>query len=93
MDLDSLRNLLDAIRQQFVQGVIVLGSENGGKACFVASVSPELIERGINAGELIGQVAGMCGGGGGGKPDKAQAGGKDGSRVGEAIAAVPGMLA
>jgi alanyl-tRNA synthetase len=93
MDLDSLRNLLDAIRQQFVQGVIVLGSENGGKACFVASVSPELIERGVNAGELIGQVAGMCGGGGGGKPDKAQAGGKDGSRVGEAIAAVPGMLA
>ena len=93
MDMDSLRKLLDAIRQQFVQGVIVLGSENGGKACFVASVSPELIEQGVNAGELIGQVAGMCGGGGGGKPDKAQAGGKDASRVGEAIAAVPGMLA
>jgi alanyl-tRNA synthetase len=93
MDMDSLRNLLDAIRQKFSSGVILLGSENGGKACFVASVSPDLVEQGVNAGKLIGSVAKMCGGGGGGKPEKAQAGGKDGAKVGEAIAAVPGMIA
>ncbi len=90
--MDALRELMDRLRQKLESGVIILGSHADGKACFMASVSDDLVSEGIHAGKLIGAVAKLAGGGGGGKPDKAQAGGKDGSRVGDAIKAVPGIL-
>ncbi|QBG48352.1 alanine--tRNA ligase [Verrucomicrobia bacterium S94] len=88
MPMDALRQVLDGLRQKIDSAVIVIGSSNGGKACLAASVSEDLVAKGIHAGKLIGQVAKICGGGGGGKPDKAQAGGKDASKIGEAIQAV-----
>jgi alanyl-tRNA synthetase len=90
--MDALRELMDRLRQKLESGVIILGSHADGKACFMCSVSDDLVNEGIHAGKLIGAVAKLAGGGGGGKPDKAQAGGKDGSKVGDAIKAVPGIL-
>ncbi|WP_372808938.1 alanine--tRNA ligase [Pontiella sp.] len=90
--MDALRELMDRLRQKLESGVIILGSHAGGKACFMCSVSNDLVAQGIHAGKLIGAVAKLAGGGGGGKPDKAQAGGKDGTKVVEAIQAVPGLL-
>ncbi|MEN7974147.1 MAG: DHHA1 domain-containing protein, partial [Verrucomicrobiota bacterium] len=90
--MDALRELMDRLRQKLDSGVIILGSHAGGKACFMCSVSEDLVGEGIHAGKLIGAVAKLAGGGGGGKPDKAQAGGKDGSKVPDAIKAVPGLL-
>jgi alanyl-tRNA synthetase len=89
---DSLRGMMDVIRAKMPSGVIVLGSTCEGKACFVASVSDDLVKRGLHAGKLIGQVAKVAGGGGGGQPHKAQAGGKDPSKVAEAIARVSELL-
>ncbi len=90
--MDALRELMDRLRQKLESGVIILGSHADGKACFMCSVSDNLVAEGIHAGKLIGAVAKLAGGGGGGKPDKAQAGGKDGSKVPEAIKAVPNLL-
>ncbi|MBT8042243.1 MAG: alanine--tRNA ligase, partial [Pontiella sp.] len=90
--MDALRELMDRLRQKLDSGVIILGSHADGKACFICSVSEDLVGEGIHAGKLIGAVAKLAGGGGGGKPDKAQAGGKDGSKVADAIKAVPGLL-
>ena len=92
MSMDALRQAMDALRQKISSGVIVLGSSNGGKACFAASVSEDLVQSGLHAGKLIGGVAKVAGGGGGGRPDKAQAGGKDGTKVPAAIEAVPSLL-
>ncbi len=90
--MDVLRNLMDGVRAKFASGVIVLGSRSEGKACFVASVSEDLLPRGLHAGKLIGQVAKIAGGGGGGQPNKAQAGGKDAGKVSEAIQKAPEIL-
>ncbi len=91
-DMDALRSLMQAVREKGSSGVVVLGSRNEGKACFMASVSDDLVKRGVHAGKLIGQVAKIAGGGGGGQPNKAQAGGKDASKVAEAISRVEGIL-
>jgi len=91
-DMDVLRQMMDAIRQKIDSGIIVLGSKNAGKACFVALVTDDLVAKGLHAGKLIGQVAKVAGGGGGGQPNKAQAGGKDGSKVEAAIGKVPEIV-
>ncbi len=90
--MDALRGMMDVLRAKLSSGVIVLGSTCEGKACFVASVSDDLVKKGLHAGKLIGQVAKVAGGGGGGQPNKAQAGGKDASKVAEAIQKVPSLL-
>jgi alanyl-tRNA synthetase len=67
--------------------VVVLGGAFGGKAGLVALVSKEMVERGVSAGSIIREIAPIVGGGGGGRDDMAQAGGKDPSRLDEALAA------
>ena len=89
---DVLRKLADALRGKFKSGVIVLGSRHDGKAAFVAAVSEDLVAKGLHAGKLIGQVAKIAGGGGGGQPAHAQAGGKDAARIPEAIRKIPDLL-
>ena len=88
LPMDALRKVLDRLRQSIKSGIIVIGSKYNGKACFAASVSEDLISKGFHAGKIIEKVALIADGGGGGKPDKAQAGGKDGSKVDDAIKAV-----
>jgi alanyl-tRNA synthetase len=88
-DGEALRQMVDRFRQQFpTQGVIVLGSVKDGRPLVVASVTEDLIARGMTAVDLVKFVAAPIGGGGGGKPSLAQAGGKDASKLEEALASV-----
>ena len=89
-DGDFLQAVADALRGSF-KGVVVLGGLSGGNVALVASVSPEFTGR-IQAGKLIQQIAPVVGGKGGGRPDFARGGGKDPSRLDEAISRVRAML-
>ncbi len=85
-DPESLRSLGDQLKQKLGSGVIILGSGGSGKVNLVGFVTPDLIEQaGLHAGAIIQEVARLVGGGGGGRPDMAQAGGKDPSRLDEAL--------
>ena len=85
----ALRSAGDEVRRRLDQAVIVLGAVADERPLFVAMITPGLVERGLHAGKLIGGVARIAGGGGGGKPEMAQAGGRDASQLDAAIAAVP----
>lgn len=87
-DMDNLRSILDTLKGKISSCIIVLGSVNDGKVNIVAGVSKDLIEKGYHAGKLIKEVASICGGGGGGRPDMAQAGGKNPDKIEEALAYV-----
>ena len=82
---DALRELADEFRQKHESGVVVLGTVTNEKPAFIAALTPDLIKRGLKAGDLIKRVAAVVGGGGGGRPDMAQAGGKDPSKLAEAL--------
>jgi alanyl-tRNA synthetase len=92
-DVETLREMTDWLRNQLGSVVIVLGAVIGEKPNFVAAITPDLVERGLKAGSLIKQVARVVGGGGGGKPTLAQAGGRDAQRLGEALDLVPRAVA
>jgi alanyl-tRNA synthetase len=91
LDPDGLRGVVDTLRDRLPSGVIVLGSASEGKVSLVAAVSKDLMKR-FPAGRLVQEIAKMVGGGGGGRPDLAQAGGKDASKLDEALAAVAGWV-
>jgi len=84
-DAAGLRMLLDDLREKLTSGVIVLGSAAEGKANLCAWVSDDL-NKSIKAGDIVKQLAPIVGGGGGGRPDMAMAGGKNGDMIPEAIA-------
>lgn len=86
-DMNQLRNMVDDLKQKLTSGVILLAAENNGKVLLSAGVSKDLNAKGLHAGNLIKQAATICGGGGGGRPDMAQAGGKDPQKIGEALTA------
>jgi alanyl-tRNA synthetase len=90
--VDALRYRGDAARKGMPSGVTVLASVVDGSPQFVAIVSRDMIERGLHAGDLLKRVASVAGGGGGGRPDTAQGGGKDASKIDEALAIVPGVV-
>ena len=81
VDMNNLRNMADDLKQKVGSGVIVLGSAVDGKVNLIAGVTKDLIDKGYHAGKLIKEVSTRCGGGGGGRPDMAQAGGKDPSKL------------
>ena len=85
----ALRSAGDEVRRRLDDAVIVLGAVADERPLFVAMITPGLVERGLHAGKLIGGVARIAGGGGGGKPEMAQAGGRDAAQLDAAIAAVP----
>ncbi len=82
----AIRELADRIRGKLGSGVVVLGSRFDEKVLFVAMVTKDLIGRGVRAGDIVKVAARITGGGGGGRPDMAQAGGKDVSKLDEALA-------
>lgn len=84
-DMNSLRTMMDELKQKLGSGVIVLASIQGEKVNLIAGVTNDLIDKGFHAGKLIKEVATRCGGSGGGRADMAQAGGKDANKVGEAL--------
>ncbi len=77
LDAVALRTLGDRLRDRLGSGVILLGSVTGGKVLFVAMVTPDIVARGVKAGDIVRVAAQATGGGGGGRPDMAQAGGRD----------------
>ncbi|MED1726033.1 alanine--tRNA ligase [Brevibacillus parabrevis] len=87
-DMDNLRGMVDELKNKLGSAVIVLGSVDGEKVNLVAGVTKDLMDQGVHAGKIIKEVATRCGGGGGGRPDMAQAGGKDPSKLQEALDAV-----
>jgi alanyl-tRNA synthetase len=91
-DAETLREMSDWLRERLGSAVIVLGAVVGDKPSFVAAVTPDLVARGLKAGGLVQRVAHAVGGGGGGKPTLAQAGGKDPARLDEALALVPALV-
>ncbi len=89
---DALREQGDWLRDKLGSAIIVLGSVVADKPAFVAVVTPDLIARGYRAGDVVKAVAAAAGGSGGGRPEMAQAGGKDPERLDEALALVPSLI-
>ena len=86
VDMNGLRDLGDQLKDKLGEGVILLASVNEGKVSLMAMATPGAMEKGAHAGNLIKAVAGCVGGGGGGRPNMAQAGGKNPDGVEAAIA-------
>ena len=92
LERGQLRTLVDNLKQKLGEGVVVLASaQPEGKVALIAGVTPALIKR-IQAGKLVGAVAKLVGGSGGGKPEIAEAGGKDQGQIDAALRAAPGLL-
>jgi len=91
-DVDAMREITDWYRARVHSGVIVLGAAIDGRPQIVAAVTEDLTGRGLHAGKLAGAVAKVVGGGGGGKPTLAQAGGRDSKRLAEALVLVPRLV-
>jgi len=91
LDKDGLRALVDRHRDQIKSGVVVLASPSDGKVSVVVGVTPDLIKK-VPAGQVVKQLAAIVGGGGGGRPDFAEAGGKDASKIPEMLAASRGVI-
>lgn len=91
-DMETLRNIVDQMKSKLGSAVIVLGASADDKVNLVAAVTPDLVSKGYHAGKLIKEVAALCGGSGGGRPDMAQAGGKDPSKLKEAIQSVEKLV-
>jgi len=93
LTMPILREMGDILRDRLKSAVVVLATVYNGKPNFLAMVTPDLIARGFHAGSIIGQVAKVTGGGGGGKAGMAQAGGKDAAKLDEALKLVQTVIA
>jgi alanyl-tRNA synthetase len=87
-DMNNLRTMVDDLKNKLGSGIIVLASVQDGKVNISAGVTKDLIEKGYHAGKVVKEVATRCGGGGGGRPDMAQAGGKNPEQVDSALQSV-----
>ncbi|MES1035321.1 alanine--tRNA ligase [Bacillus pumilus] len=87
-DMNHLRTMVDDLKAKLGSAVIVLGAVQNGKVNISAGVTKDVIEKGLHAGKLVKQAAEICGGGGGGRPDMAQAGGKQPEKLEEALVTV-----
>ena len=86
VDVPTLQKLADTIADKLGSGVVILAGVADGKVLFIGKVTSDLVPKGFHAGNMLREVAKVAGGGGGGKPEFAQAGGKDASKVEEALA-------
>ncbi|MEX1031517.1 MAG: alanine--tRNA ligase [Paenibacillaceae bacterium] len=84
--MEALRTIVDQTKEKLSSVVIILGSVSNDKVNLITAVTPDLIKQGFHAGNLIKQIAAVCGGSGGGRPDMAQAGGKEPGKLAEALA-------
>ena len=91
LDNASLRNLADELKSRIGRGVVVLATSDSGKVSLVAAITSDLTSR-LHAGRMVKEIAAVVGGGGGGRPDMAEAGGKDPSKLPLALEAVAGYV-
>lgn len=92
VDVNTLRDLADEVRNKVGSVVVLFATVNDGKLNFICAVSKDLVEKKIAAGKLIKEIAKVAGGGGGGRPDMATAGGKDIAKVEEALNKLSDLL-
>ena len=93
VDMNGLRNLGDQLKEKLGDGVVLIASTLDGKVSLMASVTDGAMKKGAHAGNLIKAIAGLVGGGGGGRPNMAQAGGKNPAGIPDALAKVKEVLA
>jgi alanyl-tRNA synthetase len=91
VDREGLRQLVDSLRQKLGSGVVALGMPEDGKVALIAGVTKDLTAK-VHAGKLIQQLAKQVGGSGGGRPDLAEAGGKDTAALKSALQSIPSLL-
>jgi len=91
IDREGLRQLVDSLRQKLGSGVVALGMPDDGKVALIAGVTKDLTSK-VHAGKLIQALAKLVGGSGGGRPDLAEAGGKDTSALKSALRSIPSLL-
>jgi alanyl-tRNA synthetase len=91
LDKAGLRTLSDSLKARVKSGVVVLASESDGRVAIVVSVTKDLASR-VPAGQVVKRLAPIVGGGGGGRPDFAEAGGKDPSKIDQLLAETPGII-
>jgi alanyl-tRNA synthetase len=91
LDKEALRGLADSLKAKMTSGVVVLASASDGKVQIVVSVTPDLTGR-VKAGQIVKEIAPIVGGGGGGRPDFAEAGGRQPEKIDEMLAAAEGAL-
>jgi len=91
-DGETLREMTDWLRDRMGSGVVLLAAVMNERPSLVCAVTPDLVARGVRAGDIVKKVAALVGGSGGGRPDMALAGGKDASKLDDAIRAVPTLL-
>ena len=85
VDMGGLRELGDQLKEKLGEGVVVIASAAGGKVSLMATATEGALKKGAHAGNLIKAIAGLVGGGGGGRPNMAQAGGKKPEGVADAL--------
>jgi alanyl-tRNA synthetase len=91
LDKDALRQLADSLKAAIKTGVVVIASTSDGKVQVVVAVTPDLVQR-VKAGNIVKEIAPIVGGGGGGRPDFAEAGGKHPDKVDEMLTASEDVL-
>jgi alanyl-tRNA synthetase len=92
LDKDALRGLSDSLKAKLKSGVVILASESDGKVQIVVAVTPDLTSK-VKAGQIVKEIAPIVGGGGGGRPDFAEAGGKQPDKIDEMLKASEAVLA
>jgi alanyl-tRNA synthetase len=83
---DALREVADRVRAKLQPAVVVLGADIDGRAALLVAATPDIVERGVKAGDIMRELAAFAGGKGGGRPDLAQGAAKDVSMLTDAIA-------
>ena len=91
-DKDALRGVADSLRERIKSGIVVLASANDGRVQIIVAVTPDLTSR-ITAGQIVKEIAPVVGGAGGGRPDFAEAGGKQPEKIDEMLAASQAVVA
>jgi len=91
LDKDALRNLADSLKTRLGSGIIVIAGATDGRVQIIVSVTPDLTSK-VKAGQIVKELAPIVGGGGGGRPDFAEAGGKHPEKIDELLAAAEGVL-
>jgi alanyl-tRNA synthetase len=91
-DNDIMRDMADTLRNKLGSGIVVLGAVMEDKPSFIVAITPDLVKKGYQSGKLVKHISAVAGGGGGGKPDMAQGGGRDIGKLDEAINSVKGII-
>jgi alanyl-tRNA synthetase len=89
VDVNGMRGMADDLRNKLGSGIVIMGAVLDDRPTLIAAATPDVVARGGHAGNLVKSLSALIGGGGGGRPDMAQAGGRDAAKLDAALAAAP----